>query len=595
MRYIVFLGVLFFTFSVSAVEVDDAWLALVHYQNRMSSIDTENFFLSKNGKNNPEEELQETIELFSKKDNADIKCLFPARYLYLQKKGLVKEKFPKCEEYEQFKNDLQAKDITLLFTDAYMNNPSSMFGHTLLRIDTKRKGTQMLAHGINYGAFTGEEGGALYALKGLLGFYWGGLTVKPYYDVINAYNNIENRDIWELTLDFDAKEREFAVAHLWEIGQVMSRYYFFSRNCSYMLMEIIDAVRPELKLAKKFENHVIPLDSFKAVANQKGLVKDINYRPSRQNKIKYRYKMMSDKQRKIYKKAIKSGDYNLGDELNDAQKADVWETAYQFVQYQWVAKKLELQDYRKQSFDILRARSVYKNKSSIAELEKGKSPLLSHKSKRLVVGVGEKNKDVFEKIELRPAYQSLTDNDYGLIRGAQINFLNSDWRYYNKYNKLVLQEFDVLNIRSISPIDAMFHPVSFQLDINVERWQNPITENEHYVGNFMIGGGGAFDVGDYLRIFAFVNNRLGYAGGIPHNSYGALGVDVGALLSLGNWRGLLEVEPQIATQNLFNRISYKSEINYIISKDWAIGLSGNFIDTKGKNNQEYTLGLRWYF
>ena len=594
MRYFLFLFCLFFSFSAEAMEVDEAWLALGHYQKEKSSIDSDNFFLSEDGKTNPEAELQATIELFKGNDTAK-QCVFPARYLYLKKRGLVQKSFPKCEEYDQFKADLQPKDITLLFTDAYMNNPSSMFGHTLLRIDTKRKGTQMLAHGANYGAFTGEEAGAAYALKGLFGLYFGGFTVKPYYDIINTYNNIENRDIWELTLNFSQEELDFMVAHLWEIGQTQSRYYFFSRNCSYMLLEMIDAVKPELHLASQFKNWVIPLDSFKAVARQNNLVKAVNYRPSRQNKIKHRYKMMSDNQREIYKKAIKAKDYKLGDELEDAQKADVWETAYQFVQYQWVAKKLELGDYRKQSFEVLRNRSGFKDKGSIAELSEGRSPLKAHDSKRLVLGAGERNGEIFEKLEFRPAYQSLTDNDFGLIKGAQINFLNQEWRYYDERDKLVLQEFDILNIRSISPIDVNFKPTSFQIDLNVKRWQNPQNESEHYVGSLTIGGGGAVDVSDSLRLFALINNRVGYSGGLPHNSYGALSLNVGALVGLGNWRALVEAEPQIATQKPFNQIAYKGELNYIISTDWAVALSGEVIDSKGKNAQEYSLGVRYYF
>lgn len=595
MHYLLFFVTLFFSSSLaSAQEVDEAWLALGHYQKGESSIDSPNFFLSEDGKTNPSAELQATIELFQGNDTAK-QCLFPARYLYLQKKGLVQKAFPKCEEYDQFKADLQPKDVTLLFTDAYMNNPSSMFGHTLLRIDTKRKGTQMLAHGANYGAFTGEEGGAAYALKGLFGLYFGGFTVKPYYDIINTYNNIENRDIWELTLNFSQAELDFMVAHLWEIGQTQSRYYFFSRNCSYMLLEMIDAVKPQLKLAQQFKAWVIPLDSFKLVARKEGLVKEINYRPSRQNKIKHRYKMMTDAQRKVYRKAIQAKDYHLSDDLPMAQKADVWETAYQFVQYQWVAKKLELKDYRQQSFDVLRARSGFKDKGSIAELSEGKNPIRAHESKRLVMGAGERNGEMFEKLELRPAYQSLTDNDYGLIKGAQINFLNQEWRYYNERDKLVLHEFDILNIRSISPIDVMFKPTSFQLDLNVNRWQNPSDESEHYVGSFMVGGGGAFDFSENLCLFALVNNRLGYGGGIAHNSYGALSLDLGFLFSWNNWRALFEIEPQIATQKNFQQIKYNGEINYIITKDWSIALGGEFIDANGKNTQEYSLGLRYYF
>ncbi|MBA2252841.1 MAG: DUF4105 domain-containing protein [Nitrospirales bacterium] len=42
-----------------------------------------------------------------------------------------------CERFHNWYHDLNPQSITLVFPSAYMNNPSSMFGHTLLRIDQK--------------------------------------------------------------------------------------------------------------------------------------------------------------------------------------------------------------------------------------------------------------------------------------------------------------------------------------------------------------------------------------------------------------------------------------------------------------------------
>ena len=432
MRYFVFFLSFLFSFNVWAEDISNSaeWLAIGHYQNKKSSIDSPNFFLSKDGKVNPKAELEASINLFNSDDN-QLKCQFPSRYLFLKKHKLITAKFPKCDEFEEFKHDLQPAGVTLLFTDAYMNNPSSLFGHTLIRIDTKRKGSQMLAHGANYGAFTGENPGPLYALFGLTGRYFGGFTVKPYYDIINTYNNIENRDIWELNLDFSKEELEFFVAHLWEIGQTQSRYYFFTKNCSYMLLEMLDAVRPSLKLASKFPVQVIPLDSFKAVFRSKNLVKDINYRPSRQKQIITAVADMNDVQKKAYFKGLKEKKYELPENLSEDEKSDVLGTAYQFVQYQYVAKKLELADYRKQSFDILRQRSKLKTTKEEKKIQ-GKSPLESHESMRLTAGIGAKNGNVFEEIAYRPAYHSLTDNDFGLLKGAEINFLETKLRHYRE-------------------------------------------------------------------------------------------------------------------------------------------------------------------
>ena len=246
MRFQYFLLFILFIFRIQTVQADattdlesfshsPSWLTLVHYKktllgNYESSIDTESFFLDKNGKYDPRAELEATIKLFNSNDNKQ-KCLFPARYKVLTKHFSLPQ-YPKCKKLKRFYSDIKPSGVSILFTDAYMNNPSSMFGHTLFRIDTKRKGTQLLAHGVNYGASVDESktNPVIFALLGLTGGYYGTFTVKPYYDVINTYNNIENRDIWEYNLDLTKEEIDLFIAHIWELGHNMARYYFFSKK-----------------------------------------------------------------------------------------------------------------------------------------------------------------------------------------------------------------------------------------------------------------------------------------------------------------------------------------------------------------------------
>ncbi len=586
--------------NVGASQVDEAWLALGHYRPKVfggyeSTIDTDNFFLSENGKNSPQDELLATIDLFNNKGQEDKKCLFPARYKYLQKNGYKLRTFPKCEKLKEFYSDLQPAGVTLLFTDAYMNNPSSLFGHTLLRIDTKRKGTQLLAHGANYGAFTeGRENGALFAILGLTGGYYGGFTVKPYYDVINTYNNIENRDIWELSLDFSPEELDFFVAHLWEIGHTQSRYYFFSRNCSYMLMETLDAVRPSLKLADDFPVQVIPLDTLKAVYSRKGLVKKINYRPSRQAKIKHRYNQMSSKEKKIYIDAIKDQKYEMNG-LNGEESSDVLETAYQYVQYQYVAKDLELQDYRKRSLGLLKARNNQKEQGKIAELENGASPLDTHKSMRATVGVGVRNGEAFQDISYRPAYHSLTDNNYGFLRGAEINFLNTVLRHYDNHNKIVLQELDLVGIKSISPIDEMFKPISYAIDAKVERMMMPDDEDEGYVFKLKVSGGASYALTDKIWTYTMMNNYAVYGGNLKRNQYVAVGGVIGVFADFGDWRVLGEAEKIWATQKSGSAIRYKIESAYSLSRNTAIAVDYLYQQNYGHDIDEVSVSGRVYF
>ena len=57
-----------------------------------------------------------------------------------------------------------------------MNNPSSMFGHTLLRIDCRHRRTPICSRtAVNFSADTGGDGGVAFAFKGILGYYDGPL------------------------------------------------------------------------------------------------------------------------------------------------------------------------------------------------------------------------------------------------------------------------------------------------------------------------------------------------------------------------------------------------------------------------------------
>ena len=584
----------------AGVEDSPQWLALGHYRPQLfggveSTIDTPNFFLAEDGKVNPKSELEATIALFEENKDIDRICVFPARYKFLKAQGLVKQDFPKCAEFEEFKHDLHPAGVTLLFTDAYMNNPSSLFGHTLIRIDTSRKGTQLLAHGVNYGAFTaGQENAAFFAILGLTGGFYGGFTVKPYYDIINTYNNIENRDIWEYSLDLSPEELDMFVAHLWEVGQTQTRYFFFTENCSYMLMEILDAVRPSLKLADDFPVQAIPLDTIKAVKSRKGLVKNVNYRPSRQSKIRYRFKQMNDKQKDAFYAAVLEQDWNL-EGLEDDEKADVLETAYQYVQYQYIAKDLDLKEYRKRSFKSLKARSKIDDVPHFAEHDEGKPPHEGHDSMRMVLGVGNRNGEAFQEIQYRPAYHSLTDDNFGFLRGAEINFLNTTLRHYDNQNKTVLQKLDLVGIKSLSPADLMFLPTSYTVMADIERVYNPENEKEGYAFNLKVGGGFTYALNDNIWVYSMNSLYASYGGFLPYNQWGGIGIAGGIYADFGKWRLLAEAEKVFATSHFAESMKYSAEAALSLTKNSALALNYKYQVNYGHNIDEFMTSLRFYF
>ena len=128
------------------------WRRLVHYYPSSRSktsieshVDDERFFLASDGKTNPEAELLASIEqllseepvLSESAKTLSIQCRFVARSLWLREKlDLAATEVPaQCTEFHDWMERVNPHTITLVFPASFLNSPSSMFGHTLLRID----------------------------------------------------------------------------------------------------------------------------------------------------------------------------------------------------------------------------------------------------------------------------------------------------------------------------------------------------------------------------------------------------------------------------------------------------------------------------
>ena len=168
-----------------------------------------------------------------------------------------------------------------------------MFGHTLIRIDKKdsyKNDSHINSIIINYGADTGgETSGIIFAFRGVFGLYKGFFSATPYYKMTNSYSNLENRDIWEYKLNYTKEESEFYTKHMWELLFADINYYFFKKNCSYLMLETLNVIRPEVDLTKEYNVYTAPVDTIKTLKRY-NLIDFQNYRPSLQKKIKSKSK-----------------------------------------------------------------------------------------------------------------------------------------------------------------------------------------------------------------------------------------------------------------------------------------------------------------
>jgi len=117
------------------------------------------------------------IEIKNRTDDNSSICRYPARFHWLDSKLDFSFSKPKCAEYEKILKRVDPQSVTLIFPSAHINSPASMFGHTFLRINSSYN-SRLLSYAINYSANANSntENGVVFAIKGLVGGYYGALT-----------------------------------------------------------------------------------------------------------------------------------------------------------------------------------------------------------------------------------------------------------------------------------------------------------------------------------------------------------------------------------------------------------------------------------
>lgn len=333
--------------DTSELHLDPAWLTLIHYQpdtfgdGYTSQADDPAFFLSEDGKRSPKSELQATLEAIQKPGEGDdhARCQFPARTTWLQQELNLALPEVSCPGYQEWSETLNTETVTLVFAASYLNSPSSMFGHTFLRLDPPQDDEEtnlLLANTISYAAdAAAHDSELLFAYKGIFGGYPGITTVQPYYEKIRLYSDIEHRDLWEYKLNLTQEEVDLMIAHAWEIRDRNFDYYFFDENCAYRLLALIDIARPGTDLLGEVSTHAIPSDTVRWVVD-KNLVSDVYYRPSAATSVAYSLSTLPDDHQTLAA-AIANGyvdaEANEVSSLPAEQRAHILDATYDYVRY----------------------------------------------------------------------------------------------------------------------------------------------------------------------------------------------------------------------------------------------------------------------
>lgn len=484
------------------------WLNLGHYQRHFKSYksqaDGAGFFLAgQEGIKNPRAELVATLQGFAQTSSGNHRdhpqCRFPARYLWLESQlHWVRNIFPqvKCDAFEAFKKKEDAGSATLVFSSYYLNNPSSAYGHTLLRLNKVRSShahhrSDLLDHGINYSAAMTTQNPIAYAIMGLGGMFRGVFTNVPYFYKVREYNDFESRDLWEYDLSLTPDEIKMLVAHLWELGSTYFDYYYLTENCSYHMLTALEAAAPRYELTQKLSYYVIPSDTIKVVYETPGLVSRINYRPSVRAQFEFRLNQLSRDEKKEVWKLLKNDDFS-GGPLLEEQKAVILDTAIDYFDLKH-GKKLLKNDPELSAFKqkLLLARSQIVGTGSALEIQppRWEAPQEGHGSARTgLISSYSNQTGPYVTLTHRFALHDLLDPQRGYPDYMEIDFIKFDLRYNPRDHHLWPENVDLINIFSLSDFSQFQRSLTWKLRTGATIFRDEACAN--CTGGFLEGGVG---------------------------------------------------------------------------------------------------------
>jgi hypothetical protein len=481
------------------------WHKLLHYVPNLllpgvhSLVDSPGFFNAPDGKNEPRAELEATLAAFFSEieetdEQQNPQCAFIARYAWLDERlDFDHTRLPRraCTRFEQWRAALNPKGLTLVFPSAYLDNPASMFGHTLLRVDAKDQDerTRLLAYAVNFAANTDEKNGLVFAVKGLLGGYPGTFSILPYYVKVREYNDMENRDIWEYQLEFTPEEVDRVLMHAWELGPTYFQYFFFDENCSFHLLGLLQVAQPDLNLTDQFRWWAIPTDTVRALTERPGLVKRTVYRPANATLIKYRLDLMSEAERTlVHDLSLRRA--TVADAsppaLPPQRAAAVLDTAQDYVNYRRAIGKNDVVDPDALARGLLLARSRVDADATPPQVPAPSvRPDQGHASSRVGLGAGRREERNYQDLTLRPTYHDIMDPEGGYIHGAQIEYFDLRLRHYGSSETRV-ERFVPVGIISLSPRDEFFQSWSWKIAAG---WRRTSAETGNEPLAFALDGG----------------------------------------------------------------------------------------------------------
>jgi hypothetical protein len=547
-------------------------LKLLHYEadrnGHRSRVDIDAFFLSAEGRGDPVGELAATAAAFRADADASVPasrkpwnlpaaCVFPARYDFVR--ATLDPRLPAspdCPDLDRWEARLAARGAVLVYASAYANNPASMFGHALIRIEAGdaaavRAGDAggLLGYGVAFAAKTDDRDDPVsYMMRGLFGGYPGYFDVQPYYDVVNSYNNVDSRDLWEYRLALTPEELRRLVRHSWELMSAASfDYYFFDENCAFQILSLLEAAAPRLSVLDDFGAYVLPVTVLRRLA-EAGLLDDApKRRPAVKRQMNATFAALSDAERARVDQALASGALP-----NDASRVEL-DALAEWLNFRVFATRNQL-DAKERGLrrETLLARAKVPDQSEIARvaLPTPSRPDESHGNRALDMSVGGAagaERTTYVALGGRVGMQDFLAPRGGYEPFAQIDFLAAELRFdqqppTGETRRVRAGRATLVEVTSLHPWSDLDPQLSWRMAVTGGPPLDLVCGARCWEGRAEAGGGLA--LGPSSESFLVYGLALGRVAGVDRGEVKARfgpAATLGAIVSPhGAWRVLLD-------------------------------------------------------
>ena len=344
-----------------------------------------------------------------------------------------------------------------------------MYGHTFLRLSRATgEGNPLLDYIVNFAADVTTTNGFVYALKGTTGGFAGRFFVMPYYVKVQEYSNIESRDLWEYELALTRPQIERLVAHAWETRNTYFSYYFFTRNCSYQLLALLEVAVPELHLVDGFWMRAIPADTVRVVLRQPSLVVRQTARPAILASMKGRRALLHDDElasAERWATLPTTAPPPAEPARAPAREALVLDAAYDYMRFREGLRNEPTDDFKRRERKLLLARGRTGAPPVVLEARPATdAPERGHATLRVSAGAGWDNAGgLFERLSIRPALHEYLDPPPGYPADSTLVMGNLALRFDDPSRHLRLDHLDALDVVSTAPYDRWINGVSWKV------------------------------------------------------------------------------------------------------------------------------------